>query len=132
MMINKGEYGYYYFLIMSGEGKQESSYQKYVRRRQDEMDNPRPPSEKEYISLSAKGKKEYLKYVRKSYEMMFFWMCFGGVIGYLNYTLSPNIKILRNRSNFSNIRMGLTVLPIALFSYHGIKFMTNYKRKGAR
>ena len=64
--------------------------------------------------------------------MMFFWMGFGGLMGYLSYTFSPHVPFLRNRPSFRGIRMGLTILPICVFSYHGIKFMIFYKRKGAR
>ncbi len=48
------------------EAKQ-SGYQKYVQRRKEDMDNPKPPDSKDYIRLSEDGKKEYMKYVRKAY-----------------------------------------------------------------
>lgn len=41
---------------MSTEKKELSGYQRYVQRRKEEMDNPKPPSEKEYIHLNEKGK----------------------------------------------------------------------------
>lgn len=63
---------------------------------------------------------------------MIFWMGFGGLMGYLSYTLSPHMGFLRNRPSFKGIRIGLTVVPIFVFSYHGIKFMIFYKRKGGR
>jgi hypothetical protein len=71
-------------------------------------------------------------YVRKAYEMMFFWIGFGGVMGYLTYTLAPSVKFLRNRPGFRTIRLTLTALPLCIFPYYGIKFMIFYKRKGAR
>lgn len=64
--------------------------------------------------------------------MMFFWIGFGGLMGYLSYSLAPQIKFIRNRPSYKKIRIGLVILPIAVFTYHGIKFMTFYKRKGAR
>lgn len=53
-------------------------------------------------------------------------------MGYLSYSLAPQISFLRNRPSFKQLRMTLTVLPIFIFSYHGIKFMSFYKRKGSR
>jgi len=117
---------------MSEEKKELTSYQKYVQRKNDELHNPKPPSSSEYIRLNEKGKNEYMPYVRKAYEMMFFWIGCGGVMGYLSYTLAPSVKFLRNRPSFRGIRFTLTALPLFVFSYHGIKFMTFYKRKGAR
>lgn len=63
---------------------------------------------------------------------MLFWIGFGGVLGYFSYTLAPQIKFLRSRNSFPTIRYTLAILPLCVFSYHGIKFMTFYKRKGAR
>jgi hypothetical protein len=73
-----------------------------------------------------------MKYVKKAYEMMFFWIGFGGLMGYLSYSLAPQIGFLRNRPSFKQLRMTFTILPICIFSYHGIKFMSFYKRKGSR
>lgn len=73
-----------------------------------------------------------MKFVRKAYEMMFFWMGFGGLMAYLTYQSCSRIGLIRNRHNFKTIRGVLTVLPAVIFPYHGIKFMTFYKRKGAR
>jgi hypothetical protein len=117
---------------MAEEKKELSSYQKYVQRRNEEMHNPKPPSEKEYVRLNEKGRTEYMKFVRKAYEMMFFWIGFGGLMGYLSYTLAPQVRFLRNRPSFKRIRLALTLLPIGVFSYHGTKFMLYYKRRGAR
>lgn len=96
------------------------------------MDNPKPPKEGEYVRLTEKGRTEYMKYVKKAYEMMFFWIGFGGLMGYLTYSLAPQIKFLRNRPSFKQLRLTLTILPIFIFSYHGIKFMSFYKKKGSR
>jgi hypothetical protein len=73
-----------------------------------------------------------MKYVKKAYEMMFFWIGFGGLMGYLSYKLAPHVRFLRERSSFTFVRKFLTVVPILVFSYHGVKFMVFYKRKGAR
>lgn len=73
-----------------------------------------------------------MKYVRKAYEMMFFWIGFGGLMAYMSYSLAPQVRWLRNRPTFNRIRLGLLVVPICVFSYHGVKFMIFYKRRGAR
>lgn len=73
-----------------------------------------------------------MKYVRKAYEMMLFWVGFGGLMGYLTYNSCSRIGLIRNRPNFKMIRGILTVLPSVIFPYHGIKFMIYYKRVGAR
>jgi len=73
-----------------------------------------------------------MTYVKKAYEMMFFWIGFGGLMGYLSYKFAPYVKFLRNRGSYKTIRKFLVILPIFVFSYHGIKFMVFYKRKGAR
>jgi hypothetical protein len=73
-----------------------------------------------------------MKYVRKAYEMMLFWVGFGGLMAYLTYNSCSRIGLIRNRPNFKTIRAVLTILPATIFPYHGIKFMTFYKRKGAR
>lgn len=117
---------------MSTEEPKLTGYQKYLKRKQEEMDNPKPPSEQEYIRLNEKGRAEYMKFVRKAYEMMFFWIGFGGLMGYLSYSLAPQLKWLRNRSSFKTIRIGLIIAPTCIFTYHGIKFMIFYKRRGAR
>lgn len=82
--------------------------------------------------MSEDGKKEYMKYVRRAYEMMFFWIGFGGLAGYLTYISCSRIGLIRNRPNFKKIRGILTILPSIIFPYHGIKFMIYYKRVGAR
>jgi hypothetical protein len=64
--------------------------------------------------------------------MMLFWIGFGGFLGYFSYSLAPQIKWLRNRPSFKGIRLALVIVPTCVFSYHGIKFMTFYKRRGAR
>ena len=63
---------------------------------------------------------------------MFFWIGFGGLMGYLSYSYAPQIRWLRNRPNFKSIRVGLLTVPILVFSYHGVKFMVFYQRRGAR
>jgi len=73
-----------------------------------------------------------MTFVRKSYEMMFFWIGFGGLMSFLSYNLSAKVKILTNMASFNKIRFTLTVLPLIIFPYHGIKFMIFYKRKGAK
>jgi hypothetical protein len=73
-----------------------------------------------------------MKYVKKSYEMMLFWIGFGGLMGFLSYTFAPSVRFLRNLNSFKTIRIMLTILPLFVFSYHGVKFMIAYKRKGAR
>lgn len=110
---------------MSEEKKEESGYQGYLRRKNSSK-------EKAYVRLNEKGKTEYMKFVRKAYQMMLFWVGFGGLMSYLSYSLAPHIRFLRNRNSFRTIRLGLAVVPLAVFSYHGIKFMLYYKDKGAR
>jgi hypothetical protein len=73
-----------------------------------------------------------MKHVRKAYEMMFFWVGFGGLMGYLTYHSCSRIGLIRNRPSFKKIRGILTLLPSVIFPYHGIKFMIYYKRVGAR
>ena len=73
-----------------------------------------------------------MKYVRKAYQMMFFWIGFGALMGYLTYNSCGRIGFIRNRPSFKTIRGVLTLLPTVIFPYHVIKFMTVYKRKGAR
>jgi hypothetical protein len=64
--------------------------------------------------------------------MMFFWIGFGALMGYLSYSLAPQIKFIRQRGSFKQIRIGLVILPICVFTYHGVKFMNFYKKKGSR
>ena len=64
--------------------------------------------------------------------MMFFWIGFGGLMGYLTYNLAAYMRFLRNRVSFKQLRLTLTILPVCVFSYHGIKFMSFYKKKGSR
>ncbi len=64
--------------------------------------------------------------------MMFFWIGFGALMGYLTYNSCSRIGLIRNRPSFKTIRGVLTFLPLVVFPYHGIKFMIVYKRKGAR
>lgn len=85
-----------------------------------------------YVRLNETGRKEYMKYVKKSYEMMFFWIGFGGVMSFLSYNFAPVVPFLRRLNSFKTIRISLTVIPLLVFPYHGIKFMIAYKRKGAR
>lgn len=73
-----------------------------------------------------------MTFVKKAYEMMLFWIGFGGLMGFLTYNLSNRINLLRSRASFKKIRFTLTLLPIIIFPYHGIKFMIFYKRKGAK
>jgi hypothetical protein len=73
-----------------------------------------------------------MAFVKKAYEMMFFWIGFGGLMGFLTYNLSSKINLLRSRASFKKIRFALTLLPVIIFPYHGIKFMLFYKRKGAK
>lgn len=73
-----------------------------------------------------------MTYVKKAYEMMFFWIGFGGIMAYLSYTFSPYVGLLRSRPSFTKIRYTLTAIPAIIFPYHGIKFMIFYKSKGAR
>jgi hypothetical protein len=103
-----------------------------VQRRKEDLEHPTPPDSRDYIRLSENGKKEYMKYVRKAYEMMFFWIGFGGLLGYLTYQSCNRIGLIRNRPNFKKIRGIFTILPAIIFPYHGVKFMIFYKRKGAR
>ena len=117
---------------MSEEKKEVSSYQRYMQKKKEELHNPKPPSEKEYVRVNEKGKQEYLKYVNKSYQILFFWLGLGGFLGYLNYTYSPQFKFLRNRPRFPLIRNIFTYAPICIFSYLGIKYMSFYMKKGAR
>ena len=84
------------------------------------------------MRLNEKGRKEYMSYVKKAYDMMFFWIGFGGFFGFLSYSMTPQIRFIRASPRFKAIRLFLTLFPIAGFSYHGIKFMIFYKRKGAR
>ena len=73
-----------------------------------------------------------MSFVKTAYQMMFFWIGFGGVMGYLSFTLAPSVAFLRNRASFKKIRWTLTIVPLLVFPYHGIKFMIKYKRKGVR
>jgi len=102
-----------------------TGYEKYLQRKDSSK-------EQVYVRLNETGRKEYMKYVKKSYEMMLFWIGFGGVMGFLSYTFAPSVRFLRNLNSFKTIRMMLTILPLFVFPYHGIKFMIAYKRKGAR
>jgi len=53
-------------------------------------------------------------------------------MSYLSYSFASQVKFLRNRASFKKIRFTLALLPAMIFPYHGIKFMTFYKRKAGR
>ena len=87
------------------------------------------PNQKSYVRLTEQGKQKYFEIHKIAYKEMMIWIGFAGALSYFTYYYLPFFTFLKKSSRFNQIRLPLSLLPFAVFVYHGSKLMNVYKNK---
>jgi hypothetical protein len=90
------------------------------------------PQRQEYVKLSPQGEDAHKRMVMSCFRTFLFWFFVGNVAGYTMTKFVPLFSKRMTTSRQSIMQRYAFWGPLILFTYHGYKSASFYKRRGLR